>query len=191
MARLRFCGVLILAVAPVFGQQTTPKKPNELLAGKLIYVAPMPDNLDQWLSDFLRRWGKYKVTGNPEGVDMVLQAVNPAEKEAEWEKRGGVVQPKGQGSRLPAPIPRRERQEVPVVSINVIDWVTSERIWHAEVLNRKQKKDEPDPPAGPETTIFARGMTPDQIAMKVTRILQAYVAELEKTGGAKAEGEKQ
>jgi hypothetical protein len=183
MARLSFWGALILVVAPVFGQQAAPKKVNELVAGKVIYVAPMPDNLDQWISDFLQRWGKYKVTGNPEGVDLVLQAVNPGDKETEWEKRGGVVQPKGQGSRLPAPIPRRERKEVPVVSIDVINWVTSERIWHAEVLNRKQKKDEPDPPAGPETTIFAGGMTADQIAMKVTRILQAYVAELEKSGG--------
>lgn len=183
MACLRFCGVLILAVAPLLGHQAAPKRPNELLVGKLMYVAPMPDNLDQWISDFMRRWGKYKLTGNPEGVDLVLKAVKPADKETEWENREGVPQPRGERRRLPGPIPRRGGKEVPVVSIDVVNWVTSERIWHAEVLNRKQKKDEPEPPAGPETTIFARGMTPDQIAMKVTRLLQAYVAELEKAGG--------
>jgi hypothetical protein len=164
----------------VYGQQAAPKKVNELVAAKMIYVAPMPDNLDQWIMDFLRRWGKYKVTNNSEGVDLVLKAVQPGEKATEWEMREGVPQPKGEGSRFPAPIPRRERKHVPVVSIDVIDWVTNQRIWHAEILNRKQKQDEPNPPAGPETTIFARGMTGDQIAMRVTRALQAYVAELEK-----------
>ena len=78
-----------------------------------------------------------------------------------------------------------------MISINVVDWVTGERVWNAEVLNRKQKKDEPDPPAGPETKIFARGMTADQLAMKVARTLQAYVAQLERGGDAKAEGKEQ
>ena len=96
MAILRFCALLILAAVPAFGQQAATKKPNELLAGKLIYVAPMPDNIDQWVIDFLRRWGKYKVTSNPEGVDLVLKAVNP-DKDTEWEMRGGVPSPKGRG----------------------------------------------------------------------------------------------
>lgn len=181
MSRLRFCGVLILVVAPVLGQQAAPRKVNELIAGKLIYVAPMPNNLDQWIMDFLRRWGKYNVTGNPEGVDLVLRAVEP-NKQMELENRQGVPQPKGEGSRLPAPFPRRgKKEDLPVVSIDVIDWVRNQRIWHADILNRKQKKDEPAPPAGPETTIFAQGMTADAIAMRVTRTLQAYVGELEKT----------
>jgi len=186
MAILRFCAVLVLALMPMLGQQPTPKQPNDLLAGKIMYVGPMPDNLDQWLKDFLRRWGRYKLTGNPEGVDLVLKAILPPDRETEWETRDGVTQPKGQGRRR-LPIPRRGNKEVPVVSIDVVNWVTGDRIWHAEVLNRKQNKDEPDPPAGPETKIFARDMTPDQIAMKVTRTLQAYVTELEKTGGAKTQ----
>jgi hypothetical protein len=191
MSHLVFCGILVLAVAPVSGQQAGAKEVNELIAGKLIYVAPMPNNIDQWITDFLRRWGKYKVTGNPEGVDLVLKAIEP-NKETEWEKHQGIPQPKGTGSRLPAPFPRRgKKEDLPVVSVEVVDWVRNQRIWRADVLDRKQKKDEPEPPAGPETTIFAHGMTPDAIAMKVTRTLQAYVAELEKTGTPRAEGEKQ
>jgi len=190
MVRLSFWGVLILVVAPAFGQQPALRKVNELLSGKVIYVAPMPGNLDEWLSDFLRRWGKYKVTGNPEGADLVLKAIEP-DKPMEWENRQGVPQPKGTGSRLPFPFPKRgKKEDAPVVSIDVLDWVTNRRIWHAEVLNRKQKKDETAPPAGPETMIFAEGMTADAIAMRVTRNLQAYVSELEKEGTGKAEAEK-
>ena len=185
MAILRFCIMTILTSAPILGQQAPPKAPNELLTGKIMCVSPMPDNIDQWLRDFLGRWGKYKLTGNPEGVDLVLRGGQPPERGVELENRDGVTQPKGAGSRLPAPLRRHGGVEVPVVTFDVVNWVTGERIWHADVLNRKQKKDEPDPPPGPETKIFARGMTPDQLAMKVTRTLQAYVAELEKTGGAK------
>jgi len=184
MAPARFCLVLILAAVPAFGQQAATNKPNELLVGKLIYVAPMPAGLDQWIMDFLRRWGKYKVTGDPEGVDLVIKAYNP-EKALELEKRGGVPQPRGEGRRLPVPVPRKERQELPAISISVIDWVTDEPLWHADILDRKQKKDEENPPAGPRTKIYARGMTPDQLAQKVTARLREYVTELEKAGGEK------
>jgi hypothetical protein len=159
-------------------QQASPKKPNELVAGKLVYVAPMPANLDQWILDFLRRWGKYKVTGDPEGVDMVVKAYNP-EKEMQLEMRGGVPQPRGEPRKLPVPIPRKQREELPAVSISVIDWVTNESLWHADILDRKQKKDEPDPPPGPHTKIFGRGMTPDQLAQKITTRLREYVTQLE------------
>ena len=61
-------GLLLVGIcALALGQQTPAEKPNELVVGKLVYVAPMPDDLDQWIIDFLRHWGKYKVTGNPEG----------------------------------------------------------------------------------------------------------------------------
>jgi len=181
MVRLSSWGVLILVVAPAFGQQPAPKKVNELLAGKVVYVAPMPDNLDDWITDFLRRWGKYKVTGNPEGVDLVVKAIEP-ETNMEWERDMGIPRPKGTGSRFPFPFPKRGKKgEAAVVAIDVVDWVSNQRIWRADVINRKQKKDEAAPPAGPETTIFAEGMTADAIAMRVTRNLQAYVAELEKS----------
>jgi hypothetical protein len=182
--RMSLC--LVLFVGQGAAQQASPKKPNELVTGKLVYVAPMPDNLDQWILDFLRRWGKYKVTGDPEGVDLVIKAYNP-EKETELEMRGGVPQPRREGRRLPVPIPRKQREELPAVSISVIDWVTNEPLWHADILDRKQKKDEPDPPAGPHTKIFARGMMPDQLAQKVTTRLREYVTQLEQaaTSGQK------
>jgi len=65
----------------------------------------------------------------------------------------------------------------------VIDWVTDEPVWQAEVLNRKQKKDEPDPPPGPKTQIFARDLSPDQIAQRVATKLREYVTSLEKQQG--------
>ena len=82
-------GICALALA----QQAPAEKPNELVVGKLIYVASMPDGLDQWIIDFLRRWGKYKVTSEPEGVDLVIQATNP-EKELQLETRAGTAQPR-------------------------------------------------------------------------------------------------
>ena len=184
--------ILIGGVLPSLGQQASTRKPNELVVGKLLYVAPMPSNLDQWILDSLRRWGKYKVTADPEGVDLVIQAHNP-ERELELEKRGGIPQPRGEGRRLPGPGPRKEHRELPAVSISVIDWVTNEPLWHADILDRKQKKDEPDPAAGPHTKIFARGLTPDQLALKITAKLREYVSELETVGGEKkqAEGSRQ
>ena len=171
MALFGMCG------APaMFGQATAKTPPNRLLVGKLLYVAPMEGGMDGWLIEDLRQWGKYKVTGNSEGVDLVLKSYKP-EKDMEWENRAGVPVPKGEG--------KRRKGELPAVSFAVIDWVTGEPLWQTEVLNHKQKKDEPDPPAGPRTQIFARDLTPDQIAQRVTTKLRQYVAELEKQEGAK------
>lgn len=165
--------LMILTACAAAGQETSPPaaatRPNELVAGKLVHVAPMPGNIDQWMIDFLRRWGKYKLTGDPEGVDLVIRAKVP-QRETEYREREGV------------PRPRKEKEEPPVLSISVIDWVTNETLWRAEILDKKQKKDEPEPPSGPQTRIYARGMTSDQLAMKVTRKLQDYVTELEKSG---------
>jgi hypothetical protein len=174
--------LLILAAVPGFAQQAPAKKANELVGGKLIYVAPMPDNLDQWILDFLHRWGKYKTTSNPEGVDLLMKGYT-VEKETEWEMRGGVPQPREERRRFP--VPGKGRKELPVISISVIDWVTNQPLWRADVLNRKQKKDEADPPLGPHTQIFARDLTPDQLAQKLTARLREYVSELEKTAGSK------
>ena len=50
-------GSLLVGIcALALGQQTPSEKPNELVVGKLVYVAPMPDDLDQWIIDFLRHW---------------------------------------------------------------------------------------------------------------------------------------
>jgi len=190
MGRLPTAFLLILATTPGFAQQAPAEKVNELVAGKLIYVAPMPDDLDQWILDFMRRWGKYKATGNPEGVDLVMKAFT-TEKETEWQMRDGVPQPREERRRFP--VPGKGRKELPVISVSVIDWVTDRPLWHADILNRKQKKDELDPPAGPHTQIFARDMTPDQLAQKLTARLREYVTELEKNPGGKqkSEGKKQ
>jgi hypothetical protein len=177
----------VLAAGRAVAQQASPKKPNELVAGKLLYVAPMPANLDEWILDYLRRWGKYKVTGNPEGVDLVVKAYSP-EKEMELEMRGGVPQPRGEGRRLPSPIPGKKHEELPAVSITVFDWVTNEPLWHADILDRKQKKDEANPPPGPQTKIFARGLATDQLAQRITAKLREYVGQLEQ---AQAGGQKQ
>jgi len=155
----------------MFGQQSAKTSPNRLLVGKLLYVAPMEGGMDGWLIEDLRQWGKYTVTGNSEGVDMVLKSYKP-EKEMEWKNQAGVPVPKGE-----------KKHQLPAVSFAVIDWVTDEPLWQVEVLNRKQKKDEADPPAGPRTQIFARDMTPDQIAQRVAAKLREYVTSLEKQGG--------
>jgi len=178
-----FFGLLvILIVTPVLAQQPVPtQRPNELVVGKLLYVAPMPAGLKDWIVDYLRPWGKYEITGNPEGVDLVLKSYKP-ETETEWENRDGIPVPKGEGRRTP--LSRKKREDLPAVSFSVVDWVTNEPVWQADVLDRKQKKDEPDPPAGPHTKIFARDMGPDQIAHRVATKLREYVTKLEKGEGA-------
>jgi hypothetical protein len=164
-------------------QQAPAEKPNRLVVGKLIYVESMPDGLDQWIIDFLRRWGKYKVTSNAEGVDLVIQATNP-EKELRLETRGGTAQPRG-ADRPPFPIHKGKHGELPAILISVIDWVTNRPVWQADILNRNQKKDEATTPAGPQTKIFARAMTTDQLAQKVTAKLREYEEGLEKSAAGK------
>jgi len=167
---------------PARGQQATAEKPNALVTGKLIYVEPMADGLDQWIIDFLRRWGKYKITNNPEGVDLVVQSVNP-DKELQLESRGGTAEPKG-SDRPPLPI-RRKRGELPATSVSVTNWVSSQTVWQADILNRKPKDKEAEPPAGPKTQIFARSMTADQIAQRVVEKLKVYEQGLEQVGSGK------
>jgi hypothetical protein len=177
------CLVVVGTCALALGQQAPAEKPNQLVAGKLIYVAPMRDGLDQWIIDFLRRWGKYKVTSNPEGVDLVIQAENP-EKDLRLETRAGTAEPPGTG-RAPLPVSRRKRDELPAISISVMDWVTSQAVWQADILDRNQKKNEAAPPAGPQTKIFARSMTSDQLAQKIIAMLRRYEEGLEKPAAAK------
>jgi hypothetical protein len=175
--------LMVLGVhAPARGQQAPAAKPNELVVGKLIYVESMQDGLDQWIIDFLRRWGKYKVTTNPEGVDLVIQAVNP-DKDLRLETRGGTAEPKG-ADRPHLPISKKH-PELPATSIAVVNWVSSQTVWQADIVNRKVKKDDADVPAGPQTKIFARDMTSDQIAAKVVDKLKEYEQGLEKPSGGK------
>jgi hypothetical protein len=177
------CLVVVWTCALALGQQAPAEKPNQLVKGKLIYVAPMSDGLDQWLIDFLRRWGKYKVTNNPEGVDLVIQAENP-DKDLRLQTRAGTAEPRG-ADRPPLPFPRRKHGDLPAISISVVDWVTGQSVWEADILNRNPKKDEAAPPAGPQTQIFARSMTSDQLAQKVIAKLRKYEEELEKPAAGK------
>ena len=163
-----------LASTLAAGQQTKPKRTNKLVTAKLICVTSMEDNLDQWILDDLRAWGKYRVTGDPEGADLVMRAYKP-EKEPRYRVgREGIPQPKG------------ERHELPALSVTVVDWVTNERLWEAEILNKKPKSQDAEPSPGPETQVYARGLKPDQLAQKLTRKLRDYVETLEKAQGSNA-----
>ena len=176
------CLLALGALSTAHAQQTQAGKPNQLVTGKLIYVESMQDGLDQWIIDFLRRWGKYKVTTNPEGVDLVILAVSP-DKDMKLETRGGTAEPKGADRpHLPG---SKKHNELPATSIAVVNWVSSQTVWQADILNRKPKKDESDVPAGPQTKIFARDMTSDQIAAKAVNMLKEYEQGLEKPSGAK------
>jgi len=147
----------------------------------------MPAGLDQWILEFLQRWGKYRVTADPEGVDLYIEAIIPGDPRKPVLPEG-VPAPPPEEPRFPLPgrCPRQKRSEPPAMAIHVVDWVTRESLWHAHLLDKKPKKDEPDPPLGPHTDIFTRGMTPDQIAQKLVANLRGYVTELEKASAASA-----
>jgi hypothetical protein len=173
--------LLVALVTPAWAQEAVTKRPSELIVGKLIYVAPMPNGLDTWIQDFIRRWGMYKVTSNPEGVDLVIRAYRP-DKAQEFEMRNGIPQPKGAGEdrRWPLPGKKKGKKELPAATVMVIDWVTNQPIWQADILDRKPKKNRAEPPAGPQTEIYARGLTSDQLAQRLVSRLRDYVSELRK-----------
>lgn len=93
---------LLLAAVSAAKPQGQPQKPSALVAGKLVAVAPMPANLDKWILEDLRAWGKYKLTGDPEGASLVIEALVP-ERSTEYEIRGGIPQPRRGGVATPAP----------------------------------------------------------------------------------------
>ena len=148
-------------------RQGSTSQANRLVTGKLIYVAPMPDGLDKWLQQDLQDWGRYRVTSNPEGVDLQIEAAVP-EKEPRYKERHGVPLPRGDSKGKP--------QET---SIDVVDWTSGERLWSAELLDKKLDQNQSQPAPGPKLQIRARGMTADQLALKITNELRRYVAQLE------------
>ena len=159
-------GVLLalFSVAGAAGPQQP--QPSRLVTGRLIYVAPMPDNLDRWLMDDLRIWGKYQVTANPEGVDLEMRASVP-EKEPRYVLRQGV------------PHPKKESKDKPEeTSIDVVDWVTGQRLWSAVLADKKSDRSQPQPAPGASIEIPARGLTPDQLALKLAAELRRYVEQL-------------
>lgn len=152
-------------------QPAAPASPaNRLLSAKLIYVAPMPDHLDQWLIQDLRAWGKYQVSGNPQGVDLEIRAERTHPR-THFAMRDGTIQ--------------RTRPKAPsVLAISVVDWVTGARLWQGKILNASPKKNQ-SPPSGPETEIHARHMTPDQIAQRCVTDLRLYVTQLQQHPASK------
>ena len=172
---MRFRGAFlgfILGLAPVLvpAQQTaTPKPANRLAGGKIIYVEPMPGQLDQWIIQDLRAWGRYEVSGNSEGVDLVLEAEAPPKKPQYTQSEH-------------VPIRHHTNEKPSVLSLTVVNWVTGERLWEAKIVNRRRKKDE-NLSLGPETEIDARSMKPDQLAERCVTLLREYVAQLEAKNG--------
>ena len=162
-----FAAILGQSVLTAEAQQTAATQPNRLVSGKLIYVAPMPDGLDKWLQQDFQDWGRYRVTSNPEGVDLQIEAVVP-EKEPRYRERHGVPMPKGD--------PKGQPQET---SIDVMDWTSGERLWSAALLDKKLDPSQAQAAPGPRLEIRARGITSDQLALKITNELRRYVAELE------------
>jgi hypothetical protein len=160
---------VVLGVSPaLMGAQTAPartKSANKLVTGKIIYVAPMPGQLDQWIIQDMRAWGKYQVSGNSEGVDLVLQAEVPPKKPQYT-----------QSERMP--IRHHTNQEPRVLSLAVVNWVTGQTLWEAKVLDRRAKKGT-NPPIGAETEIDARSLKPDQLAERCVTLLRKYVDQLE------------
>ena len=154
------------AVTPAAAQQPAAKPANRLVTGKYIYVGPMPDGLDRWLQYDLKSWGLYQVTSNPEGVDLEMYAITP-ERQPQYRERHGV------------PMPRKESAAKPrETSIDVVDWVSRERLWSATLVDKKLDRNAPPPAPGPTLEIRARGMTPDQLALEITNALRRSVEQL-------------
>lgn len=147
----------------------TSKSDDRLVNGKIIYIAPMPDNLDQWITQDLKAWGKYHVTVNPEGADLVMRAHVP-ERDTRFRMRNGIPQPAKEPKTPPAP------------SVDVVDWVTSRVVWGADILNKKSKRDEQEPAPASHVEILARGLGTDQLGMKIAREFRAYVEQQESGG---------
>jgi hypothetical protein len=186
---LRLMLAMMAVASAVYAQQTQPPAPviqeppqpqpqapparavavNRLLTGKLIYVAPMPNNLDSWLQEDLRNWGRYRVTSNSEGVDLEITAAVP-ERPTRYKERAGVPLPKSP--------PKKQPQET---SISVVDWTSGAQLWNVTLLNRNPKANETAPAPAASIEIPARDMTPDQLALKITRELQRYVEQLDST----------
>ena len=162
-----FVGLILSLIA---GAQSPASKANRLVSGKIIYVAPMPASLDQWVAEDLRNWGKYRVTANPEGVDLMMSGIEP-DNETKYSLKKGIPQPK------------KQRPGPPVLSMKVVDWVSNQILWDVELLDRKPKNDEPESPPGPHTSLLVRGLQPEEIAQTVTRRLRQYVEQLERVEG--------
>ncbi|MGH9451961.1 MAG: hypothetical protein ACRD11_15735 [Terriglobia bacterium] len=165
-------GLVLLAPIGLWAQTSPAAGARRLVTAKSIYVKPMPDNLDQWIIQDLRAWGKYQVSANSEGVDLVLSARTPEDN--------GLSTPRGVGPRI-----RRPRKPPSIFSLAIVNWVTGARLWQVDILNKGPKKGQPPPPPGPRTQVDARHMKPDELAERCTDLLRRYVEALEQAPAAK------
>jgi hypothetical protein len=148
-------------------QPAASMQTNRLVTGRLVYVTPMPDQSDKWLQSDLEQWGKYKVTSNPEGVDLEIRAIVP-EREPKYRERHGV------------PLPKQQSKDKPQEDeIDIVDWTSGARLWTVTLLDKKVDHNASPPAPGPSLEIRARGMTADQLALKLTAELRRYVEQLQ------------
>ena len=167
LAALASAGLHSAKAQQADAQPVAPTQTNRLVTGRLIYVAPMPEQLDKWLQSDLEQWGKYKVTSNSEGVDLEIRAIVP-EQEPRYKERHGV------------PLPKQESKDKPREDeIDIVDWTTGARLWTVTLLDKKVDHNAPQATPGPSLEIHARGMTADQLALKLTGELRRYVEQLQ------------
>lgn len=171
VAAILLAALLLPAVLHAQVQSPEAKAARRLLMAKMIYVAPMPDDLSGWIIQDLKAWGRYQVSPTAEGVDLVMRAQTPNNRALE--KPRGIM-----------PGIRRPKVPLQVLSITVSDWVTKARVWRADILNEKPKHGGA-PAAGPRAEIYARHMKPAEIAERVTNALRAYVAQVQQGAAAK------
>ncbi|HEV2419275.1 MAG TPA: hypothetical protein VGX94_15875 [Terriglobia bacterium] len=143
---------------------------NRLTTAKIVYVEPMPGQLDQWFIQDLRAWGKYQIAGSEQGVDLVMRAQKP-ERKIHFTPHETP------------PVLHRQHKEPPILSVAVVDWVTGGLLWKADVLNISPKKNS-TPGSGSEIEIDARHMKPDEIAQRCIDSLRRYVESLEQPRAA-------
>jgi hypothetical protein len=155
------------AIAQQAEAQPAATATNRLVTGRLIYVQPMPGQLDKWLQSDLEQWGKYRVTSNSEGVDLEIRAIVP-EREPRYKERHGV------------PLPKPESKDKPQeTEIDIVDWTSGARLWTVTLLDKKVEHNAQPPAPGPSLELRARGMTSDQLALKLTTELKRYVEQLQ------------
>jgi hypothetical protein len=168
-----FALISLLVAGTGHGQQGGPARgartPNRLLTAKLMAVTSMPDGVDRWLIEDLRAWGRYRVTTDPEGADLVMRGYDP-QKDPQLKLSHGIPQPR-----------REKHQPPPVLSVTVIDWLSNQSLWDVNIMNKKARQGESEPEAGPRTEIDARGLSPAQLAQTITSRLRDYVGQLEKS----------
>jgi hypothetical protein len=169
LAALASAGMRLVNAQQAESQPAGSPPANRLVTGRLVYVSPMPGQLDKWLQSDLEQWGKYRVTSNSEGVDLEIRAIVP-EKEPRYKERHGV------------PLPKQESKDKPQeTEIDVVDWTSGARLWTVTLLDKKVDHNAPQPTPGPSLELRARGMTPDQLALKLTTELRRYVEQLQGT----------